>query len=139
MDGGRTQRRPTMTMIALATDNIEQVAVGYSAPEVLRGSGELCRLNGDCESGCCLLKPGEARYRCQETASLGDRCTIGQIKGGRYFASCPCAKGKGLKCRRRGGKKATRTSPKKCKMTRKWMREHPAMRARGERSNSWNL
>ncbi|RWS17234.1 uncharacterized protein B4U79_00822, partial [Dinothrombium tinctorium] len=58
------------------------------------GVGGYCKSSDEClPSNCCVIISVNRRGRCQSLATFRQRCSIGQVKGGQYANSCPCASG----------------------------------------------
>uniref|UniRef100_A0A023FPV7 Putative ixodegrins large 9 n=1 Tax=Amblyomma cajennense TaxID=34607 RepID=A0A023FPV7_AMBCJ len=56
-----------------------------------RYRGEFCENSDDCFPGLCCV---QRLYRtCQPLSWYGQRCGLGQIKGGCYWNHCPCVYG----------------------------------------------
>uniref|UniRef100_G3MTI0 Ixodegrins large 9 n=1 Tax=Amblyomma maculatum TaxID=34609 RepID=G3MTI0_AMBMU len=56
-----------------------------------RYRGEYCESSDDCYPGLCCVQ--RATRTCQSLSWYGQRCGVGQIKGGCYWRHCPCAYG----------------------------------------------
>ncbi|KAL1467932.1 hypothetical protein MTO96_041819 [Rhipicephalus appendiculatus] len=61
-------------------------------PRRPRKRGQHCRNSDECEVHLCCIYLNST---CQPKATLGQRCSDDQVKGGCYYQYCPCDSGQG--------------------------------------------